>query len=150
MTEEQDKKQELQEKPTKPEQLKEELTEEELKSVDGGGAFVNDEMMRMGLLPWWQWTVLAFTSLLRINPNVKRATVSLPRIVKADTSLQEKLIAVKSDADAVVLIANEAGFMISADDLKKAQSEISDEELDEASGGTISLCYIFVIPFVVT
>ena len=51
MTEEQDKKQELQEESTKPEQLKEELTEEELKSVDGGGAFVNDEMMRMGLLP---------------------------------------------------------------------------------------------------
>ena len=70
--------------------------------------------------------------------------------VKADTSLQEKLIAVKSDADAVVAIANEAGFMISADDLKKAQSEISDEELEEASGGTISLCYIFVITFVVT
>ena len=70
--------------------------------------------------------------------------------VKADTSLQEKLIAVKSDADAVVAIANEAGFMISADDLKKAQSEISDEELEEASGGTISLCYIFVISFVVT
>ena len=70
--------------------------------------------------------------------------------VKADTSLQEKLIAVKSDADAVVAIANQAGFMISTDDLKKAQSEISDEELEEASGGTISLCYIFVITFVVT
>ena len=70
--------------------------------------------------------------------------------VKADTSLQEKLIAVKSDADAVVAIANEAGFMISTDDLKKAQSEISDEELEEASDGTISLCYIFVITSVVT
>ena len=40
--------------------------------------------------------------------------------------------------------------MISADDLKKAQSEISDEELEEASGGMISLRYIFVITFVVT
>ena len=32
-------------------ELKEELTEDELKGVDGGGAFVNEEMIRMGLLP---------------------------------------------------------------------------------------------------
>ena len=36
--------------------------------------------------------------------------------VKGDTSLQEKL-----KADAVTAIAKEAGFSISADDLKKAQ-----------------------------
>ena len=54
--------------------------------------------------------------------------------VKADTSLQEKLKAA-SDADAVVAIAKEAGFSISADDLKKAQSELSDEELEGVAGG---------------
>ena len=54
--------------------------------------------------------------------------------VKADTSLQEKLKAA-SDADAVVAIAKEAGFSISVDDLKKAQSEISEEELEGAAGG---------------
>ena len=54
--------------------------------------------------------------------------------VKADTSLQEKLKAA-SDADAVVAIAKEAGFSISADDLKKAQSEISEEELEGVAGG---------------
>ena len=54
--------------------------------------------------------------------------------VKADTSLQEKLKAA-SDADAVVAIAKEAGFSISADDLKKAQSELSDAELEAAAGG---------------
>ena len=48
--------------------------------------------------------------------------------VKADTSLQEKLKAA-ADADAVLAIAKEAGFMISAEDLTKAQSEVSDEEL---------------------
>ena len=52
--------------------------------------------------------------------------------VKADTSLQEQL---KAAADAVVSIAKEAGFSISVDDLKKAQSELSDEELEGVAGG---------------
>ena len=51
--------------------------------------------------------------------------------VKADTSLQEKLKAA-SDADAVVAIAKEAGFSISADDVR---TSISDEELEGAAGG---------------
>ena len=55
--------------------------------------------------------------------------------VKADTSLQEKLKAT-ADSDAVVAIAKEVGFMISADDLTKAQSELSEEELEGAAGGT--------------
>ena len=48
--------------------------------------------------------------------------------VKADAGLQEQLKAA-GDADAVVAIAKAAGFVISADDLKKAQAEVSDEEL---------------------
>ena len=54
--------------------------------------------------------------------------------VKGDTSLQEKLKAA-ADADAVAAIAKEAGFSISADDLTKAQSELSDEELEGLAGG---------------
>ena len=54
--------------------------------------------------------------------------------LKADTSLQEKLKAA-ADTNAVVAIAKEAGFMISADDLKNAQSELSDKELEGAAGG---------------
>ena len=54
--------------------------------------------------------------------------------VKADTSLQERLKAA-ADADAVVSIAKEEGFSISADDLKNAQFEISEEELDGVAGG---------------
>ena len=54
--------------------------------------------------------------------------------VQGDTSLQVKLNAA-ADSDAALAIANEAGFSISADDLKKAQSEVSDEELENASGG---------------
>ena len=55
--------------------------------------------------------------------------------VKGDTSLQEKLKAA-ADVNAVAAIAKEAGFMISADDLTKAQSELSDQELESVAGGT--------------
>ena len=60
--------------------------------------------------------------------------------VKGDTSLQEKLQAA-ADANAVAAIAKDAGFSISADDLEKAQSENSDEELEHAAGGVpLSTC----------
>ena len=57
--------------------------------------------------------------------------------VKADAGLQEKLKAA-TDADAVVAVAKAAGFGISADALKKAQTEvsvISEEELEGVAGG---------------
>ena len=60
--------------------------------------------------------------------------------VKGDTSLQEKLKAA-ADADTVSAIAKEAGFSISADDLTKAQSEITDEELENAAGGWLGVLY---------
>ena len=55
--------------------------------------------------------------------------------VKGDTSLQEKLKAA-TDNDAVAAIAKDAGFSISAEDLKNApQEELSDEELEGVTGG---------------
>ena len=48
--------------------------------------------------------------------------------VNADAGLQEKLKAT-SDADGVVAIAKSAGFVISAEELKMAQAEVSDEKL---------------------
>ena len=54
--------------------------------------------------------------------------------VKADTSLQEKLKSA-ADSDAVVAIAKEAGFNLSADYLTRAQSDIEDAELEGAAGG---------------
>ena len=53
---------------------------------------------------------------------------------KDDQSIQEKLKEAKT-ADAVVSIAKEEGFSISVDDLKNAQSELSDEELEGVAGG---------------
>lgn len=54
--------------------------------------------------------------------------------VRGDSNLQEKLKAA-TDSDAVVSIAKEEGFSISADDLTKALLELSDEELEGVAGG---------------
>ena len=63
---------------------------------------------------------------------------------QGDKSLQEQLKAA-SDADAVLSTAKEAGFRISADELKNAQSELSDEELEGlAGGGDTSKCSICI------
>jgi predicted ribosomally synthesized peptide with nif11-like leader len=53
--------------------------------------------------------------------------------VKADAGLQEKLKA--ADADAVVEIAKGAGFVISVEELQKAQEVITDQELEGVAGG---------------
>ena len=62
--------------------------------------------------------------------------------VKADTGLQEQLKAA-ADADAVVAIAKAKGFLISADDLKNAQSGLSDEELEGMAGGGAGICNLW-------
>ena len=54
--------------------------------------------------------------------------------VKADTSLQEKLKAAASP-EAVIEIAKEAGFLITAEDMQSATIELTDEELEAAAGG---------------
>ena len=54
--------------------------------------------------------------------------------VKGDISLQEKLKAA-ADTDAVLAIAKDAGFSISGGDLKNAELEVSDAELEAAAGG---------------
>ena len=54
--------------------------------------------------------------------------------VKADAGLQGQLKAA-GDTDTVVVIAKAAGFVITAVELKRAQSEISEEELEGVSGG---------------
>ncbi len=57
--------------------------------------------------------------------------------VKGDASLQEKLKAT-GNFDAVVAIANEEGFVITADNLQQAQSELSEQELESVTGGTFA------------
>ena len=57
--------------------------------------------------------------------------------VKADAALRSKLNAA-ANADAVVTLAKEAGFVITAEELKKAhahQAELSEEDVEGMAGG---------------
>ena len=54
--------------------------------------------------------------------------------VKGDFNLQEKLKAA-ADSNAVTLVAGEAGFTISTEDLERPKSTLSDEALEAISGG---------------
>ena len=55
--------------------------------------------------------------------------------VKSDTNLQEKLKAL-SDVDEILAFAKDAGYEITDEDIKKAsQAVLSDQELEDASGG---------------
>ena len=54
--------------------------------------------------------------------------------VKSNESLQERL-KVAGDIDAVVKIAEKAGFTISSDELKVAQSNLSELEPEAIAGG---------------
>jgi len=67
--------------------------------------------------------------------------------VQGDDSLQEKLKAA-ANPDAVVSIAKAAGFNISTDDLKQAEPELSEEELEgaAAAGCRLSHCGRFPEP----
>ena len=59
--------------------------------------------------------------------------------VQSDPSLQQKLRSAVNP-DAVLAIAKDAGFRISADDLKNAQSDLSEEELEALAGGWMAGC----------
>ena len=61
--------------------------------------------------------------------------------IQSDPALQEKLQGV-TDPGTIVDIAKEAGFTISAEELKQETLELSDEQLDGASGGVANLCIL--------
>ena len=73
-----------------------------------------------------------------LNPMSEEQLKAFLEAAKADAGLQEKLKAA-GDADAVVEIAKAAGFAFSADELKKSQAEISEEELEGVAGGGCTL-----------
>jgi len=47
------------------------------------------------------------------------------------------------DADDVVAIANAAGYVISAEELQKAEADISEEELESVAGGLTEFYWEF-------
>lgn len=69
--------------------------------------------------------------------------------VKADAGLQEKLNAAADSDDAVVAIAKESGFVISAELLQGfpgLEREFSEEDLEGVAGGGI-VCKQFLVSF---
>ena len=58
--------------------------------------------------------------------------------VKTDAELQEKLKEA-TDTGAIAAIAKAAGFVISVEELKRSQAEISEEELEGVAGGGINI-----------
>jgi len=65
--------------------------------------------------------------------------------VKVDPVLQEKLKGA-SDADAIVEIAKNAGYVISTEALINAQAEFSEEELEGMAGGAIWCGFLMTGP----
>ena len=61
--------------------------------------------------------------------------------VQADPSLQEQLKAENADP---IAIAKAAGFTIKQQDLHRGVSELSDEELEGVSGGTVTTILSFL------
>lgn len=47
------------------------------------------------------------------------------------------------DADNVVAIAKTAGYVISAEELQKAEVDVSEEELEGVAGGLTEFCWEF-------
>ena len=66
--------------------------------------------------------------------------------VKTDTSLQEKL---KAEGADVVAIAKAAGFSITTEDLNSHRQNLTDDELEGATGGRNN-CRITECQFVVS
>ena len=81
-----------------------------------------------------EWAILGLTTPRPLTAMSEEQLKAFLEAVKANEGLQEQLKAA-ADADAVVAIAKAAGFAISAEDLQRAQAELSQAELsDEAKG----------------
>ena len=61
--------------------------------------------------------------------------------IQADTGLQQKLQGV-TEPDAVAAIAKEAGFMITTEELQRAQAEISEEDIGGVAGGAAGTSFL--------
>ena len=81
-----------------------------------------------------EWARLGLTTPRPLTAMSEEQLKAFLEAVKANEGLQEQLKAA-ADADAVVAIAKAAGFAISAEELPRAQAEISEEELEGVAGG---------------
>lgn len=62
--------------------------------------------------------------------------------IQCDTTLQQKVQGI-TDPERLTAIALEAGFVISLEDINKAQAQVSEEDLSDSAGGNcVSLCVV--------
>ena len=66
--------------------------------------------------------------------------------VKANEALEEEVNGAGDDTDAVVAISKAAGFVISAEELARAQAEVSDDDLAGVAGGTYECPSVSSLP----
>ena len=85
---------------------------------------------------------------LHYSSNVRRTTSALLAKLKEDAGLQGKLKGA-ADLDAAVALLEEAGFDVSKADLLRYQAkqtlELSDEELEGVTGGSIGVLVATVV-----
>ena len=81
-----------------------------------------------------EWAILGLTTPRPLTAMSEEQLKAFWTAVTANEGLQEQLKAA-ADADAVVAIAKAAGFAISAEELQRAQAELSEEELEGVAGG---------------
>jgi predicted ribosomally synthesized peptide with nif11-like leader len=86
-----------------------------------------------------KWAIMGLTTPRPLTAMSEEQLKAFWEAVQADAGLQEKLSAAKH-ADAVVAIAKSAGFAISAEELQRAQAELSDEELSGVVAGAFLCC----------
>ena len=80
------------------------------------------------------WLNQCYNSSINTYPMSEEQLKAFLEKGNGDTSLQEKLKAA-ADTNAVAAIVKKAGFSIFADELKNAQLELSEEELEDMAGG---------------
>jgi predicted ribosomally synthesized peptide with nif11-like leader len=84
-----------------------------------------------------EWAIMGLTTPRPLTAMSEEQLKAFLEAVKANEGLQEQLKAA-ADADTVVAIAKSAGFAISAEELQRAQAELSEEELEGVAGGANS------------
>jgi predicted ribosomally synthesized peptide with nif11-like leader len=92
-----------------------------------------------------EWAILGLTTPRPLTAMSEEQLKAFLEAVTANEGLQEQLKAA-ADADAVVAIAKAAGFAISAEELQRAQAELSDEELEGVAGGLEDAMYSMHCP----
>ncbi len=90
------------------------------------------------------WTILRGTHSTRPKAMSEEELQAFLEKAQHNAAIQEKLKSAKCNEE-VLVIAKAAGLMMSTEDLRKAQSEISEKDLEGLAGGftsTVAPCVV--------